>query len=296
MRVLIAGSSGFLGTQLAERLRAKGHDVRRLVRTETGAADASVWDAYAGRLDAAEIEAADVVINLAGSSTVGNPHSAKWSTELRRSRVTTTRVLAEAIAASSRKPDFLAGNGISFYGDQGDTLLTETSPSHGEALLTDVTKEWQAAADSAHGAGARVCILRTAPVMDRRSAPLKPLLPLFKLGLGARLGSGQQHMAMISLRDWVGAVSFLVSNPAVSGPVNLCCVTTPTNTEFTETLAKLVHRKARLIAPAAILKVATGDLGPELLGSLNVSPKALLDAGYVFQDPGVREVLSTGLG
>ncbi len=295
MRVLIAGSSGFLGTNLTKRLRADGHDVRRLVRGNA-TSDSSTWDAYAGKLDAGEIEAADVVVNLAGSPTAGNPHSKKWATELRRSRVQTTEVIAQAIASSSRKPAFLAGNGVSYYGDHGVDVLTESSSSRGDALLTDVTKEWQAAADPAVDAGARVCILRTSPVMDRRSAPLKQLLPLFKLGVGARLGSGKQHMAMISLRDWVGAVSFLAGADAVSGPVNLCCVDTPTNAEFTDTLASLVGRKARLTAPGAILRIGAGDLGPELLGSLNVRPQALLDAGYEFLDNDVQDVLSSALG
>jgi uncharacterized protein len=296
MQILIAGSSGFLGTHLSARLREDGHVVRRLVRTAAGAEDESVWDAYANRLDQAEIEAADVVVNLAGSPTAGNPHARKWATELRRSRVTTTRVLAEAIARSSRKPTFLAGNGISYYGDSGDAVLTESSGSRGDALLTRVTREWQRAADPAVEAGARVCVLRTAPVMDRRSAPLSSLLPLFRWGLGARLANGRQHMAMISLRDWVGAVSFLATNASLQGPVNLCCVDTPTNAEFTDTLAALIDRKARLTAPAVVLRWATGDLSPELLGSLNVRPQVLLDAGYRFQDPTVREVLSTGLG
>ncbi|MGL5824740.1 MAG: TIGR01777 family oxidoreductase, partial [Nocardioides sp.] len=293
---LIAGSSGFLGTQLTARLRADGHLVRRLLRAPTGDQDASVWDAYAGRLDQAEVEAADVVVNLAGSPTAGNPHARKWATELRRSRVTTTRLLARAIAASDRKPTFLAGNGISYYGDSGDDVLTESAGSRGEALLTQVTRDWQSAADPAIAAGARVCVLRTAPVMDRRSAPLRPLLPLFKLGLGTRLSSGRQHMAMISLRDWVGAVSFLAADASVSGPINLCCVETPTNAEFTETLASLVGRGSRLATPAVLVRLATGELAPELLGSLNVRPQALLDAGYRFADPTVRDVLSAGLG
>lgn len=294
MRVLIAGSSGFLGTRLTARFRADGHDVRRLVRGHASA-DSSTWDAYAGKLDADEIEAADVVINLAGSPTAGNPHSKKWATELRRSRVETTKVLAEAIAASTRKPAFLAGNGISYYGDHGAQVLTESSSSNGDALLTEVTHEWQAAADSAVAAGARVCILRTAPVIDRSGSPLKELLPLFKLGLGARLGSGKQYMAMISLHDWIGAVSFLAESDTVSGPVNLCCVETPTNAEFTDTLASLVGRKARLAAPTSVLRIGAGALGPELLGSLNVRPQALLDAGYGFRDTGVVDVLSAAL-
>lgn len=296
MRVLLAGSSGFLGRHLSERLRADGHVVRRLVRGKSAAADASVWDPYAERLDDAEVEAADVVINLAGAPTAGNPHSKRWASEVRSSRIETTRVLAEAIARSTRKPDFLAGNGISYYGDSGADLLTEKSPSHGDALLSDVTREWQAAADPAVAAGARVCILRTAPVMDRGSAPLKQLLTLFKLGLGARLGSGRQHMAMISLRDWVGAVAFLCATPGVSGPVNLSCVRTPTNAEFTDALGAALHRPTLLVAPGALLKVAAGALAPELLGSFNVRPAVLLAAGYEFQDPGVSEVLAAALG
>jgi uncharacterized protein (TIGR01777 family) len=267
-----------------------------LVRGKSAAADASVWDPYAGSLDDAEVEAADVVVNLAGSPTAGNPHSRKWAAELRSSRVETTRVLAEAIARSARKPDFLAGNGISYYGDSGADLLTEDSPSHGDALLTDVTREWQAAAGPAVAAGARVCILRTAPVMDRRSSPFKPLAALSRLGLGTRLGSGRQYMAMISLRDWLAAVSFLCTNPAVSGPVNLCCVRTPTNAEFTDALAAAVHRPSLLVAPGVLLKVAAGALGPELLGSFNAHPAALLAAGFEFQDPGLSEVIAAALG
>lgn len=255
-----------------------------------------MWDPYVGQLDEAQVEAADVVINLAGSPTAGNPHSRRWARELRTSRVETTRVLAEAIARSERKPDFLAGNGISYYGDSGADVLTEESPSRGDALLTDVTREWQSAADPAVASGARVCILRTAPVMDHRGSPFKPLAALCRLGLGARLGSGRQHMAMISLRDWLGAVSFLCSTPAVSGPVNLSCVRTPTNAEFTDALAAALHRPSLLVAPSAVLKVAAGALGPELLGSINACPKVLLDAGFEFQDSGVSEVIAAALG
>ena len=145
-----------------------------------------------------------MVVNLAGAPTAGNPHSQRWADELLRSRVVTTRVLAEAIAAAGGGPSFLAGNGISYYGDHGDEVVTETSDSRGDALLTRVTREWQEATAPAVDAGARVCVLRTSPVLDRASAPLKQLVPLFKLGLGARLGDGRQYFPMISLRDWVG--------------------------------------------------------------------------------------------
>ncbi|MEI2810885.1 MAG: TIGR01777 family oxidoreductase [Nocardioides sp.] len=295
MRVLLAGGSGFLGTHLRARLVADGAEVHQLVRRPARTPRESTWDPAAGVLDQDQVDAADVVINLAGSPTAGNPHSAAWARNLRESRVRSTDVLARAIARAGGRPAYLAGNGISFYGDRGDELLTEGSDSRGDALLTDVTRQWQAAARPAVEAGSRVCILRTAPVIDRRSAPLKLLLPAFKAGLGAQLGDGRQRMPMISLRDWVGATVFLAS-AAVSGPVNLCCERQPTNKEFTDTLARLVHRPRFLTMPAALLRPAAGKMAPELLGSLNVRPQVLLDAGYRFSDPTVAEVLATALG
>ena len=294
MRIVVAGASGFLGTHLTAHLRAEGHDVVALVRRPASGPGESQWDPYSREVDVEVIESADVVVNLAGAPTAGNPHSKKWATELRESRVATTALLAQTIAASAGQPAFLAGNGISFYGDHGATSLTEDSDSRGEALLTQVTRDWQAATEPAADAGSRVCILRTAPVLDRRSAPLKQLLLPFRLGLGSRLGDGRQYFPVISLRDWVGAVTMLASS-TVSGPVNLCCSQTPTNAEFTTALAAAVGRKARLVAPAAVLRPAAGAMAPELLGSVNARPAVLEAAGYVFQDPDVRSVIAAAL-
>jgi uncharacterized protein len=294
-QVLLAGAAGFLGTHLREALLGRGHAVTSLTRAPARGSDQSTWDPYAGTLDPAVVEAADVVVNLAGSPTLGNPHSAKWARELRESRVTTTRVLAEAIAASDRRPAFLAGNGISFYGDHGDQVLDESADSRGDALLTSVTREWQAAAEPAAQAGARLCVLRTSPVMDRRSAPLKQLRLLFRAGLGGRLGDGRQHMPMISLRDWVGATVHLAEHQDASGPVNLCCPQTPTNAEFTKALAGQLHRPSFATAPRFALKAGAGRMAPEFLGSLNVVPAALEASGYEFQDHDVVEVLRAGL-
>ena len=295
MQILLAGSSGFLGTALSDALVARGHAVTALVRKPTAAPDESTWDPYAGTFDRAVIEAADVVVNLAGSPTAGNPHSAKWARELRESRVTTTRVLADAIAASDRKPAFLAGNGISYYGDRGAEVLTEESDSRGDALLTSVTRDWQAAAQPAVEAGARVCILRTSPVMDRESEPLKQLRLLFKLGLGGKLGPGDNYMPMLSLRDWVGGVVHLAEHDSVSGPVNLICPKPPTNAEFTEELARQLSRPSFARVPKALIKVGAGRMADEILGSVNARPAVLEASGYTFQDRNVAEVLRAGL-
>jgi len=295
MQVLIAGSSGFLGRHLTEQLRADGHEAVRLVRRAAEGAHESQWDPYTGRVDADTVESADVVVNLAGAPTAGNPHTKKWARELRESRVTTTRVLAEAIAASSRKPAFLAGNGISYYGDHGAEVLTETSESRGDSLLTQVAREWQEAAEPAVAAGARVCVIRTAPVLDRRAAPLRQMILPFRLGLGVRLGDGHQSFAVISLRDWVGAVSFLAGEDDASGPFNLCCPDTPTNAEFTDALAAALGRKARLKAPAMLLARAAGAMANEILGSVNARPAALESAGFEFRDRDISAVLGSAL-
>ena len=295
MKVAIGGASGFLGTHLGRELESRGHSVTRLVRRRPTAADESRWDPAAGEVEARVIEDADVVVNLAGAPTAGNPHSAKWAHNLRESRIRSTVTLAGAIADSDRKPAFLAGNGISVYGDHGATPLTEKADSRGDALLTEVSLAWEAAAQPARAAGARVCILRTSPVMDERSQPLKSLRLLFKLGLGGRLGDGRQYFPMISLRDWVGAVTHLAEHDEASGAFNLCCPETPTNAEFTQALGRAVGRPTIVPVPAFAIRVAAARMAPELLGSLNTVPQALIDAGFEFRDQDVTSVLAEGL-
>lgn len=299
LSVVVAGSSGFLGSHLCESLRRRGHAVTTLVRRPAHGEHESTWDPYAepAVIDRDLVAGADVVVNLAGAPTLGNPHSRTWARELRESRVTTTRVLAETIASAraGRVPAYLAGNGISWYGDHGDAVLTESADSRGHALLTDVAREWEAATLPAVDAGSRVAVLRTSPVMDRRSAPLSLLVPLFTAGLGGRLGNGRQRMPMTSLRDWVGAVVHLAEHPSVAGPVNLCLPQAPTNAEFTRALGSALRRPTLLPAPGPAIRLLGGRMAPELLGSLNVRPQALLDSGYAFADPDLDAVLATGL-
>jgi uncharacterized protein len=296
MHVVVAGASGVLGTALSRHLAWMGHEVTRLVRREASSWESS-WDPYSERIDQALIDAADVVVNLAGTPTLGNPHSRRWAQELEESRVATTRLLAVAVARaheSGHRPALLAGNGISWYGDHGDQRLDESASSRGDAFLTRVTRAWQSATDPAREAGARVVVLRTAPVMHPTSAPLKQLTLSAKLGLATRIGRGRQYFPMISRRDWVGAVTHLASSQ-VSGPANLCCPETPTNAEFTRALAEAVRRPAFLAVPAPLVKLAAGRMAPEVLGSTRALPAALLDSGYEFSDIDVRDVIATGL-
>ena len=295
MHVVVAGASGFLGHHLVEALTAHDHTVTRLVRRDPAADDESRWDPASGQVDRQVVEDADVVVNVAGSPTIGNPHSKTWARNLRESRVTTTRTLAEAIAASDKRPAFLAGNAIAIYGDHGDAQVTESGDSRGHTLMTEVTRVWEAAAQPAVEAGVRVCFLRTAPVMDRESEPLNLLRKLFRLGLGGKVGNGRQYFPMVSLRDWTGGVVHLAEHPDASGPFNLCCPETPTNAEFTAALAHAVRRPAFLPVPSPAVKLGAGPLAPELLGSVNLVPQALLDAGFEFRDPDVTAVVAAGL-
>jgi len=179
VHVVVGGGSGFLGRHLTEALRARGHTTTSLTRREPTTDSESQWDPAAGRVDGQVIEDADVVVNAAGSPTIGNPHSKRWARNLRESRVTSTRTLAEAIAGSTKKPAFLAGNAVAVYGDHGDAPVTEAGDSRGHTLMADVTRVWEAAAQPAIAAGARVCVLRTSPVMD---VPLPPMMPSRPMG------------------------------------------------------------------------------------------------------------------
>jgi uncharacterized protein (TIGR01777 family) len=293
MHLVIAGASGFLGSHLAEQLRDHGHEVTTLTRGAAPGPRESSWRPDRGEVDQSVIDRADVVVNLAGSPTLGNPHSKTWQRNLRESRVTTTRTLAEAIAASPSPPAFLAGNAMGWYGDHGEARVTEESDTRGDSLLSRVCRAWQEAAIAAEGK-TRICFLRTAPVLDGSAPPLKQQKLLVQLGLGGRLGDGHQYFPMISLRDWVGAVEFLATHD-VGGPVNLCAPETPTNADFTRALADAVHRPAFLPAPKAILKKAAGPLASEVLGSVRAAPQVLLDAGHQFADHDVRDVLATAL-
>jgi len=295
MLLLVAGASGFLGRHLVEGLRANGDEVRSLVRSAPSAPDQVRWDPAHGSLDPTALDGVDVVVNVAGSPTLGNPHSKTWARNMLESRVSTTRTLAEAIAAHPGKPAFLAQNGVGWYGDHGPEVITEASGTRGNAFMTNVSREWQSAATPAVDAGARVCVLRTVPVYDRTAPPLKQQLLMFQLGLGAQLGDGRQFFPVISLRDWVAAVVHVGHDPSLSGPVNVCAPRTPTNAEFTQALARAVHRKAFLRVPAFVIKPGAGRMANEVLGSLNVVPDVLDKSGFRFRDEDVDDVLAEGL-
>ena len=296
MLVVVAGSSGFLGRPLVENLRGRDHDVVRLVRREARADDESTWDPYTGRLDRRLIAGADAVVNLAAASNKGFPYSRRWAEALMVSRVTTTRVLAEAVAAAESPPAYVVGVGTSAYGDHGAAVVTEESPDRaGDALLARVVREWEAAARPAFDAGARVALMRQAPIVHPGNVPTQQLIPMFRLYLGGRVGRGDQYFPMVSLEDWTAAATFLTEHETPSGAYNVCCPRTPTHREFVEALAEQLHRPAPFVVPTKLLEVAMGPLSPELTNSTNLRPEALLREGFTFRDDDVHKIVARAL-
>lgn len=295
MRYLLAGASGFLGQAWARHLTGQGHEVVRLVRRTASGPGEAQWDPYAGTLDPALVESADVVGNLAGAPLAHWPWTEAYKKEFLDSRVVTTRLLAQTIAATGGKAVYVAQNGIAGYGDGGDRVLTEDSPTNGDAFIADVTRQWEAATAPAAEAGARVLVLRTGVVLDGSGGALKAMLPAFKLGVGGPIGSGEQYFATISLDDWLAAVDFLVDSPDARGAYNLTAPGAVTNKEYTKALGELLHRPTVFKVPSLPLRKLGGVAGNELLSSARVEPTRLLDAGFTFRHPTITDQLTAAL-
>ena len=295
MRFVLAGASGFLGQAWREHLARQGHDVVRLVRGDAVSGSESRWDPYRGMVDQDLIESADVVANLAGAPIAHWPWTASYKRTLRESRVATTRTLAEAIATTEAKPAYLVQNGIAAYGDRGDEVLTEESSTPADSELGRISLAWQEAARPAEQAGGRVCVMRTAVVLDRRGGALKPLTPLFRAGLGGPLGNGRQYFATISLNDWLRAATFLATHEECSGVYNLTGPNPSTNAEFTRELGRMLNRPTLVRAPAWPMRKVLGELSNELLGSVRVEPARLEAAGFVFEQATINERLASAL-
>lgn len=295
MRIVAAGVSGFLGTALRDAWAQEGHEVVQLVRGEAAGPAQSSWDPYAGQVDHDVVASADAVVNLAGAPIAHWPWTASYKRTLLESRVATTATLARALVDTGSSATWLNASGMAAYGDdRGDEVLTEKS-SAGQGVLAEVVRQWEAATRPAQDAGVRVCTLRTGVVLHRSGGALRTMLLPFRLGSGARIGSGQQYFSVISRRDWVRATLQLLTSPDASGAYNLTGPQPPTNAEYTRALADALHRPAALAVPAAPLRLVLGDLSAELLGSLRVVPQRLLDAGFAFEDPDVRSAVGSAL-
>jgi hypothetical protein len=293
-RVLLTGSSGFLGSALLPSLKARGFEVTRLVRGVVSKEDEIRWNpAWPPTPEA--ISGFDVVIHLAGETVVGRWTASKKA-KVRDSRATGTRNLVHALLEAKDRPRvFISASAIGYYGDRGDELLNELSAS-GSGFLADVCREWEAAAQPAVDAGIRTAVVRTGVVLNRDGGALKKMLPPFRMGVGGNIGSGRQWMSWIHLQDWIGAMHHILKNDLVQGPVNLVGPKPVTNAEFTKTLGSVLSRPALFPVPAFVAKLAFGQMGEEvLLGSQRVEPARLVTSGYPFQYADLRKALAAVL-
>nr|WP_239579883.1 TIGR01777 family oxidoreductase [Microlunatus panaciterrae] len=296
---MLAGSSGFLGSALRVHLAEHGHEVVRLVRRPPATATEFRWDPAAGTVDQSALEDVDVVVNLGGAGIADRPWTQARREVILSSRRETTLTLSRALARhadTGARPALLQASGVAWYGTRsGPEPFTEDAPV-ADDWLAGVVQRWEDATRPATEAGLRVALLRTSPVMDGSGGPLKLMKLPFSLGLGARLGDGSQHMAMISLTDWLNAVSWIADHEDASGPHNLTLPQPCTNAEFTAALAAALHRPAALRAPALVLRTALGELADQLLGDQNIVPRRLLDEGFSFVAPDVETTVRVALG
>jgi uncharacterized protein (TIGR01777 family) len=295
VKILITGSSGLIGTSLLRSLKTSGNTILSLSRTP--GTDGFKWDPAKGEIDLPDNVNVDAVIHLAGE----NIARARWSKVQKElileSRLKGTRLLVDSIIRLQPRPKTLiSASGIGIYGDRHDVLLDEDDQL-GEGFLVNVAQEWEAVTSVALESGMRVANLRMGVVMDKEGGVLKRLLPLFKYGFGAVLGSGNQYMSWITIDDVVKATEYILNNENIKGPVNMVAPNPVTNKEFTKELGIVLQRPTILKIPSWAIQALYGEMGKELLlTSTRALPHRLKSSGFDFQFPYLREGLRHILG
>ncbi|MGQ4516162.1 TIGR01777 family oxidoreductase [Streptomyces sp. DW26H14] len=292
MRIAVTGSTGLIGTALVRSLRADGHEVVRLVRHAPGGADEVRWDPKLQRVDAGGLRGCEAVVHLAGAGVGDHRWTDAYKKEIRDSRLLGTAALAEAVASLEEPPRVLvSGSAIGYYGETGDRAVDEDAPP-GYGFLPTLCVEWEAAAAAAQEAGIRTVFPRTGLVVARQGGAWGRLFPLFRAGLGGRLGDGRQYWSFIALHDHVAALRHLIDTESLEGPVNLTAPEPVTNREVTAAMGRVLRRPTPFPVPAAALRLALGEMSGDVLGSQRVLPRRLLESGFAFAFPTVEEAVA----
>ncbi|MGW4195679.1 TIGR01777 family oxidoreductase [Streptomyces sp. NPDC005004] len=294
-KIAVAGASGLIGSALVRSLRGDGHEVVRLVRHEPRGADEVRWDPGRQTVDAAGLNGCDVVVNLAGAGIGDKRWTPEYKRLIRDSRVLGTAALADAAASLPEPPRvFVNGSAIGYYGDTGDRITDESAPP-GDGFLPSVCEEWEEAAAPVREAGVRTVFVRTGLVVASGGGAWGRLFPLFKAGLGGRLGDGRQYWSYIALHDEVAAIRHLMDREDLSGPFNLTAPEPLTNQEITEAMGRVLHRPTPFPVPAAVLRTVLGEMAGDVLGSQRVVPTRLLESGFAFAFPGIEDTIRAAL-
>ncbi len=296
MNILISGASGLVGSSLIPFLTTGGHRVTRLVRRQP-LENERFWDPENRILDLDDMDNIDVLVHLSGE----NIGQGRWTPEKKRkiieSRNATTSLIAKSISRLKKLPQvFLCASAIGYYGDRGDEIMTEEHEC-GKDFISRVCSEWENAAAPAMEKGIRVVFLRIGIVLSPVGGALQRLLPLFKTGLGGKMGSGEQFMSWISMDDLIGTIYHAINDDSLFGPVNIVAPHPVSNLELTRTLGKVISRPTLFTIPASLIKMLFGEMGKEvLLAGTRVEPKKIMASGYRFRHPELEVALRHLLG
>ena len=290
MNILISGASGLIGTALRRAFEGEGHSVVPLVRRKD--VSGIFWDPDAGQLDSRGIDGMDAVVHLAGESIAARRWSPAQKARIRDSRVKGTRLLSDSLAKLQRRPPVLiSASAVGYYGDRGDEILSEDSPS-GAGFLAGVCREWEAAAAPAARAGVRVVHPRIGIVLAKGGGALQKMALPFKFGAGGVIGSGRQYMSWIVLDDVIRVIQYCIGNPSLAGPVNAASPAPVTNAEFTRVLGRVLSRPTLFPLPAFAARIAFGEMADELLlSSARVEPARLTASGFHFRYENLEDAL-----
>ncbi|MCG8564082.1 MAG: TIGR01777 family oxidoreductase [Desulfobacterales bacterium] len=296
-RILVSGASGTIGSILVPFLRTCGHEVLRLVRTRGELADDEVfWDPYQGELDLESLSPLDAIINLNGVDISRGKWTRAQKKKIIDSRVKTTALLVEKMTKLAHPPKaFISSSAIGFYGEGGDTCLTETDMA-GDSFISEVCHGWEKASHAAGQAGIRTVQLRIGVVVTPAGGALERMLLPFQLACGAQLSHGRQYVSWISMDDTLGSILHILNHPGIEGPVNLTAPHPVTNREFTQSLGRVLNRPAPIVIPAFVARMLWGRMGEEtLLTSARVIPDKLMESGFTFYHnhltPALRDML-----
>ena len=296
MKVLISGSSGLIGTALVRSLESSGHSVARLARPSSArVSDSIAWDPASGSLDARQLEGFDAAVHLSGENVASGRWSADQKARIRDSRVKSTELLANALAGLDSPPKvFACASATGYYGDRSGEILTEDA-APGSDFLAGVGVEWEKATAPASDAGIRVVTMRISVVLSAAGGMVATVGPIFRLGLGGKLGSGAQYLSWISREDIIRAMEWILERDDLSGPVNLCSPNPVTNSEFTRTMGRVLRRPTLFPVPRFALRITQGEITDMLLASVRAAPGKLSASGFEFRHPNLEDALRWAL-
>ncbi|MEU1848848.1 TIGR01777 family oxidoreductase [Streptomyces sp. NPDC019990] len=296
-RIAVTGASGLIGSALVRSLTADGQEVVRLVRRAPRAADEVRWDPEGGHVDTAGLAGCHAVVNLAGAGVGNRRWTEAYKRRLRDSRVNGTATLARAVASldgKDRPRVFVNGSAIGYYGETGDRTVDESAPA-GKGFLPSLCVEWEGATAPARKAGVRTVFARSGLVVSREGGAWGRLFPLFRAGLGGRLGDGRQYWSFVALHDEVAAIRHLIDTEGLSGPVNVTAPNPVPNREITAAMGRVLHRPTLFAVPAPVLRTVLGEMSGDVLGSARVVPARLLESGFRFAFPEIEGAIRAAL-